>query len=188
MRVEQFHYRWIGGLVAPIQADVTLQPTNLQHYLFGAATVFTQMPDTPHLLAVDFDAETVNVSDQTFWRPLSFNHVASGIGERTYSSVAVIGSQQHLAAPGARQWVPQLLPNIYDYQPRTDHEGRIIPPPTTSAGLIGSLPLLLALAAFSGPARQLHTILTQSLGPGVWHGHSYPRDSKTSAFSLPCLS
>lgn len=182
LRVEQFNYRWIGGLVARIQADVTLQPTNLQHYLFSAATVFTQMPDTPHLLAVDFDAETVNVSDRTSWRPLSFDHVRTGIAERTYSSVSVIGSQQHLAAPGARQWVPQLLPNIYDYQPRTDDEDQIIPPHTTSAGLIGSLPLLLALAVFSGPARQLDTILTHFLGPGVWLGHSYPRDSKTSAF------
>lgn len=176
-QVEQSYYRWRGGVAAPIGVDVALQ-----HYLFGAATVFTQMPDTPHLLAVGFDAETVNVSDQTSWRPLSFDHVRSGNAERTYSSVSAMGPQQHLAAPGAPQWVPQLLPHIYDYQPRIDHEGQIIPSHTTSAGLIGSLPHLLALAAFSGPARQLDIILTRSLRPGVWAGHSYPRDSKPSAF------
>lgn len=148
---------------------------------FGEVTVFTQMPDTPHLLVVSFDATTVNVNDQHVWLPLSFQHVLVGNSDTRYSSVQVAGSQRHLIAPGARQWVPQLLPTIYDY-PRTDHEGRSLSTSVTSAGLIGSLPLLLALAAFSGPENQLDTILTHCLRRGVWASHTYPRGGKLPAF------
>ena len=180
LRVNQFLYRWERGVVTPTENDAALQPANLQQYWFDAATVFTQMPDTPHMLAVGFDAETENVRDRTTWRPLSFNHVRIGYNTpETYSSVSTLGSEQHLAAPGAPQWVPQLLPEIYNYRPERDHEGRIIPPRLTSAGVIGSLPLLLALAAFSGPASHLNPILTRSLAPGAWIRHPYPRDGKT---------
>lgn len=153
-----------------------------QQYLFSEVTVFTQMPDTPNLLAVNFDAATINVSDRCQWRVLSFEHVPPiGSSGTNYSSVQVAGSERHLAAPGARHWVPQLLPTIYDY-PRTDHEGRSLSASTTSAGLIGSLPLLLALAAFSGPENQLDSILTQSLQPGVWASHTNDRGGKLPVF------
>lgn len=163
--------------MAPAGTDVPPQ-----HYLFSEATVFTQWPDTPHLLVVSLDAERVNVNDHITWRPLSFEHNRIPNTDRTYSSVVALGSQQHLAAPGAPHWVPQLLPSIYDYQPRTDQAGRILPTSLRSAGLIGSLPLLLALAAFSGPESQLDTILTQSLRRGVWVGHMPPRGGKLPAF------
>lgn len=162
--------------MTPIATGVTPQ-----HYFFSEATVFTQMTDTPHLLIVNFDAETVNVNERANWRTLSFEHVPTGNADRIYSSVSATGAQKHLAAPGARH-VPQLVPGIYDYQPEIDHEGRTIPTSTTSAGLIGGLPLLLALAAFSGPERQLDLILTQSLRRGVWISHAYPRGGKLPAF------
>lgn len=150
-------------------------------FFLSEVTVFTQMPDTPHLLAVSCDATAVNVSDQHVWLPLSFQHVRIGNSDTKYSSIQVAGSQRHLAAPGARQWVPQLLPTIYDYS-RTDHQGQSLSTSITSAGLIGSLPLLLALAAFSGPENQLDMILTQCLRRGVWASHTYARGGKLSAF------
>jgi hypothetical protein len=181
VRNHEARYRWQRGLVTPVGPEVSFRWNNFQQSFFDAVTVFTQMPDTSHLLAVTFDATTTNVCDYTRWRPLSFDHVPSGNAGTTYSSVSVTGSQQHLAAPGAVQWVPQLLPQIYDYQPGIDPEGRNIPPSTTSAGLIGSLPLLLAMAAFSGPLRQLDVILTGSLRPGIWVPHEYPRGGKVCA-------
>lgn len=162
--------------MTPVGSDVIRQD-----YLFSEVTVFTQMPDTPHLLAVSFDAATINVSDQHRWLPLSFQHVRVGHPDMTYSSVQVVASQQHLAAPGARHWIPQLLPALYDYQ-RTDNQGRSLSTSVTSAGLIGSLPLLLALAAFSGPENQLDMILTQCMRRGAWVSHIHPRGGKLPAF------
>lgn len=176
-------YRWRNGEVTPAGNDVTLQPANLQQYLFSVATVFTQMPDTPHLLAVNLDAQTVNVQDIITWRALSFDHVPCGNTSRKYSFVSTLGSQQHLAAPGAPHWVPQLLPQIYNYRQQINHANQVIPSHVTSAGLIGSLPLLLALAVFSGPESRLDRILTRSLGRGTWIGHSDMRDSELPTFS-----
>lgn len=152
-----------------------------QDYFLSAVTVFTQMPDTPHLLAVSFDATTVNVSDQQGWLPLSFQHDRIGNPDTIYSSVQAVASQRHLAAPGASHWVPQLLPTIYDY-PTTDHEGRSLSTSVTSAGLIGNVPLLLALAAFSGPENQLDVILTQCLRRGIWVEHPFARGGMLLAF------
>lgn len=171
-------YRWRAGVV-------TLAGSNVpppQHYLFDQATVFTQSPDTTHLLVVGIDALTANVNDHTSWRPLSFEHVRTPAADRTYSSVVVLGSQRHLVASGS-SWVPQLVPEIYE--PRAGYEGPS--KSATSAGLIGSLPVLIALAAFSGPETRLDTILTQSLRPGVWANHTYPRGGKLlTLLPLPC--
>lgn len=175
-------YRWCGGVATPIGTDGPFQPARLEPHLFNLATVFTQMPDTPHLLAVNFDAGAVNVSDITTWHNLSFRHVSGGNALGTYSSISVVGTHQHLAAPGAGHWITQLLPEVYDYRQRVDHTGQIIPPSTTSAGLIGDLPLLLALAAFSGPQTRLNQILTRSLRPGAWDPHMFIRDGKLYAF------
>ena len=162
--------------MTPVGSDVIPQD-----YFFSEVTVFTQMPDTQHLLAVSFDAATINVRDQYRWLPLSFQHIRIGHSDTKYSSVQVVASQQHLAAPGAPHWIPQLLPAVYDY-PRTDHEGRSLSTSVTSAGLIGSLPLLLALAAFSAPENLLDTILTQCLRRGAWVSHMYPRGGKLPTF------
>jgi hypothetical protein len=168
-------YQWRGGRVTRIH------PARLEPYLFGTATVFTQMPDTTHLLAVNLDAGAVNVSDHTIWRNLSFNHISSRNGLGRYSSIRVLGDQAQLAAPGARHWMTQLLPTIYNYQQQVDLRGEVIPPPT-SAGLIGDLTLLVALAAFSGPQPQLDQILTHCLRPGRWEPHQLVRDGKLCAF------
>ncbi|KAI4137427.1 MAG: hypothetical protein L6R39_007297, partial [Caloplaca ligustica] len=121
-------FRWMGGRVEEIDSSSlgTLIP-------YKAATVFTQYPDTHHLLAVDFDAETKDVADEPGgWKVLSFNHrPLPGAQETYYSSIALFGAEQQLAAPGSTQWVPQLLPKIYDY----DSSGSATSTPK-SAGLI----------------------------------------------------
>ncbi len=138
----------------------------------SAATVFTQRPYTPHLLAVNFDAETRDVAGEPAgWMELSFNHTKRDRNS-TYSSLDLFGVEAKLASYGSPNWVEQLLPNIYDYQ-AVDNQGHPIPPGTQSAGLIGSLPLLIALAAFSAPQDLLVEAL-RSIQPGEWHPHGYP--------------
>lgn len=150
----------------------------------SVATVFTQCPDTPHLLAVNFDAQTRDVREQQGgWKVLSFRHIEKD-PNNTYSSLDLLGDQAHLAAHGSQNWVPQLLPNVYDYQ-EVDLLGRPISPKTRSAGLIGSLPLLIALAAFSAPQDVLADAL-RSIQPGEWHPHGHPsgRSEYDSSYTL----
>lgn len=131
----------------------------------SAATVFTQNPDTPHLLVVPFDAQLTHAyQNNGGWRPLCFRHVQINNTEHTYSAVSAIGDRQHIAAPGSHHWMPQLLPKVYDYQAGS---------PRIQAGLIGSIPLLIALAAFSAPPAALMGVLTTCIRPRQWQPHQY---------------
>lgn len=166
-------YRWVGGRITRV---TSLESARLgSRELFAAATVFTQMPDTPHLLAVPFDAERENVRDHPAgWRPLSFNHVPiHGDTRRTYASIVNLGVEALIAGTGSPHIVGPLLPTVYDYHPPIDSNNRPIPSERDHAGLIGSLPILLALAAFSAPPGLLDLTLTGSVSPGAWNPHSF---------------
>ncbi|CAF9930660.1 hypothetical protein IMSHALPRED_008245 [Imshaugia aleurites] len=131
----------------------------------SAATVFTQNPDTPHLLAVPFDAQSTHAYENNGgWRPLAFRHVRIGNTQRAYSAVTTYGDRQHIAARGSPHWMPQLLPSVYDFQTGS---------PRIQAGLIGSIPLLIALAAFSAPPAALGAVLTRCVRPSAWQPHQY---------------
>ena len=134
------------------------------HQPHSIATVFTQNPDTPHLLVVPFDATRTNVLEYPGgWRPLVFRHIQTNT--RTYSAVSANGDRQHIAAPGLAHWMPQLLPPVYN-----DQSGSF----RVQGGLIGSLPLLIALAAFSAPPNVLVGTLTNCVQPMAWHRHQFP--------------
>lgn len=154
---------------------VTELPRNALPY--QVSTVFTQYPDTPHLLPVGFDAEKKDVRTESpgDWKPLSFRHYPAAVSNRngTYSSVETFGDRQQLAAPGSRDWFPQLLDNIYNYCPPLNTHSEPIPPKTESAGLIGSLSILLAMAAFSAPENRLVQVMTGNIQPGRWIRHTY---------------
>ncbi|KAL8648411.1 MAG: hypothetical protein Q9226_006008, partial [Calogaya cf. arnoldii] len=154
---------------------IAAETLNKQRSPYGVATIFTQWRDTNHLLAVTFDAEKKDVAEEYGgWKVLSFDHVPhSGTQPSYYSSVGVAGEQQQLAAPGSPAWTPQLLPTIYDYDPKPN------PPQPASAGLIGNLPLLFALPAFSAQPDQLSQVLTSFMHPNRWHKHGLPHGRKS---------
>ena len=93
--------------------------------------------------------------------------------DRLYSLVDLQGDEQQLAAPVPQEWINKLIPCIYKYDERS-------PPTPEFAGLIGDLPLLLALAAFSAPPEQLNSVLTQNIQPGVWLPHTHRHGCKIS--------
>ncbi|KAL8723014.1 MAG: hypothetical protein Q9225_000631 [Loekoesia sp. 1 TL-2023] len=76
-----------------------------------------------------------------------------------------------MAAPGSPHWMPQLVPAIYDYDPG---QATTRPSPPSSAGLIGYLPILFALPAFSAQPHMLSQVLTRHLRPNTWLPHNYP--------------
>ena len=155
--------RWEGGRNFIVPANDPIQRADLDEYVYRAATMFTQYPDTPHLLTVPFNARTRSV--RLFgrgWQVITFNHIQVGNSNRYYSYISSQGTEQRLPAPGSPHWTPQLLPTWYDSDPR--HATRI------QSGLIGELPLLFALAAFSTPPDSPEVLLS-SMRPGKWTSH-----------------
>ena len=156
-------FHWRGGTMTQIAAHEEVGHPLGQ--FFSAATVFTQNPDTPHLLVVPFDARRGDVAGYPGgWRPLTFRHVRIPNTQHAYSAVSANGDRQHIAARGSPRWMPQLLPRVYDDQSRSTR---------IQAGLIGSIPLLIALAAFSAPISFLPSMLTNCLRLQRWHPHQY---------------
>ena len=159
-------FRWRGGTMTHVAShDLVNHPVGEIH---DVATVFTQNPDTPHLLVVPFDARRRDIL--TFpraWRPLTFRHIPIQNTQHTYSAISANGDQQHIAARGSPRWMPQLLPRVYDKQSQSRST-------KIQGGLIGSLPLLIALAAFSAPVSFLQSVLTNCVRPGRWQPHQYP--------------
>ncbi len=157
--------RWMGGRFSPVAADDPIHCVRLGHY--RTATVFTQNEDTPHLLAVPFDARERHVRDApNDWRPLTFNHERISGTDSYYTYVSCIGAETGVAARGSAHWMPQLVPDWYQYRPHHQQT-------RGQAGLVGELPLLIALAAFSAPPTDLRVLFT-SVKPGAWHSHAHP--------------
>ena len=172
-------FRWMNGNMTHIRPDDPIGRS--LHHVHSAATVFTQTPDTPHLLVVPFDAQRTNVVEYPGgWRPLFFHHMRID-KTRRYSAVSANGDCQHIAAPGLTRWMPQLLPPVYDYQSGSG-SARI------QAGLIGSLPLLIALAAFSAPPNVLVGVITNCIQPMAWRPHQfqYPSGRKCHPIYILC--
>lgn len=156
---ELYLFRWSGGRIHQIGRALPLGAH------FDSATVFTDHVYTGHLLAVELDAQETDVaSTDQGWRELSFNHEPEGNSGRFYSYVDVLGLEEKIAAPSAHL-ITQLLPSIYNCQ-QAD-------PLVTNAGLIGSLPILLAMAAFTAAPAQLATVFTRYVQPGVWQNHQH---------------
>ena len=147
-----------------------MRPETLRGYIYRTATIFTQHDNTDFLLAVNFDVRTANVPENNNgWRSISFNHQpVPNSSNRYYSYVSAVGAERRIAAPGGKHSIPQLLPGTYD----------CLPPPNGAAnqrvhaGLIGCLPLLFALAAFSAPPHAINTVL-QAVRPRAWRSHQY---------------
>ncbi|KAL8632951.1 hypothetical protein Q9189_001360 [Teloschistes chrysophthalmus] len=159
--------RWEGGKATEPSKDDICRKTKMK--LYDAATIFAQS-ETDDFWAVPSDAETQDVKEHYGgWKVLSFDHERQqGTNTNsTYSSISTAGDQSRLAACGSPEWMSQLLPRVYDYDSvRSDQE------PATSAGLIGSLPLLFALPAFSAPPGHVAEVLTEHLRPNRWNPHN----------------
>ena len=149
---------------------------------YDAATVFSQARGTDNLLTVPFDARTRNVSECGHdWKCLGFEYKPAQNGD-TYASLAFIGEEEGLPA-NVPAW-GKLIPQPYRYQ-KTNDKGNPIPSETSCAGLIGKLPLLIALAAFSAQPDGLRNALTTSRSEsGRWVPHNFT----TGRQSLPSLA
>lgn len=87
-------YWWEGGRITRIPGNALTGRTELGQH--SSATVFTQRPDTNHLLAVNFDAERRSVAHESGgWKVLRFDHIAQD-RRSTYSSVNLSGAEPNM--------------------------------------------------------------------------------------------
>ena len=156
---------------------------------YSCASVYTLFPENRH----KFFAVNVDITKTAFthWYPVGFHHLPlEGHGTMKYSQVDFAGEYDHLAAPhrSPDNWVRDLFPDHFQYRPQSDQEPH--DPDPTSAGIIGRLPLLLALAAFSTVEECLQDVLLHSLqnvhGQRRWipHGLGNGRESFFHGFRL----
>lgn len=171
--------RWEAGRITQVPSNHPFQGTGLDRNVYQTATVFTQYPDTPHLLAVPINAKTNSVQQQfgRGWQCITFNHIPVGNSNRYYSYISHRGGEQTIAAPSAHHWTPELLDPWYDSKD-AQHATR------RQAGLIGELSLLLALAAFSVPPASQHH-LVNSIAPGKWIRHRQDTGRRFAEFLKP---
>ena len=166
-------YRWKDGVVtlvpstqvAWLNQGTPLHTARTCTSLHRTATIFYQH-DAREFLAVEFDAQQDNVrSNPPGWHRIGFAYDRDPRDpNRRYSYLHVAGDEPCLPAPGSSLAIQQLFPESYHYDP---HSGPN--PPINSAGVIGQLPLLLALAAFSRTGPNLHSTLTNNLRKNTWH-------------------
>ncbi|KAF2647821.1 hypothetical protein K491DRAFT_685214 [Lophiostoma macrostomum CBS 122681] len=96
------------------------------------------------------------------WHPLRFDH-----HDRSYASF-VTNAGQHNTLRVQREdqaWAKLLLPDIYHTPMRTED--------TRYGGLIGELPIFLALIAFSTSREYLPSVLPRVFSQGSWVVHPY---------------
>ena len=172
---ESYRFLWHAGSMKYLEEKSPLgriDETKLSVY--RSSTIFTQRQDTPHLLAVSFDAREKSVCKQQHgWTNISFRYKPAAGGARTYAYLTVLGQERQLAASGPEFQIPQLLPHIYNYEAKYDHHQKIVSPGTSHAGLIGELTLLLALAVFSAPIGRERQVLVNCVKPKMWRPHEF---------------
>jgi hypothetical protein len=100
-----------------------------------------------------------------------------------------VGDEQRIAAPAPPHWENQLISPVSNYKDHRVGDAQQKQQAGLQAGLIGELPLLFALAAFSAPAEMITQVLTTCIQPGAWREHPYklPVDRMSCLYS-PCCS
>ncbi|KAK2779102.1 hypothetical protein FQN53_001538 [Emmonsiellopsis sp. PD_33] len=135
--------------------------------------------ETSHFLGVPFDCraesveQIVRTKDARYgWRRVMFNHIEADNRNRWPISVMKFDAEHNvLAAPGSVKWIPQLVPESYNYNQ--------VNVSTTRTALAGSLALIIAFAALSGPApeNQAEVIrpfkAIESFKPPEWESHTW---------------
>ena len=123
---------------------------------------------TDHLLITDIDAAAKDVSQEGCdrkWSRLYFHHMRVTPKESCYyTELGFMGMEAFSAAPLPACITPQLLPSACN----DTRQDRI------NGGLVGKLPLLIALAVSSASREYLADVMTSCIRPGRWRPHKIP--------------
>jgi hypothetical protein len=110
------------------------------------------------------------------WRKISFHNNVTN-----HQCLSLIGynyNRDQLGATGSPAWMPQLLPEVYQYHGTT--------PSHRTCQLAGNLSLLLGLAAFSipreTPIEEIGALLRRTNSGTEWAGHARTTGSMTECY------
>ena len=163
-------FRWTGGRMT----QMTTEALNKECTLHSVATVFIQRQDTANILAVPFDARKNDVTeDSGGWKDLSFEYTHRDFSWGSFVEITLAGGPRRIAVAEQSPWM-KLLPAAY-----IENDSESILRRGVNPGLIGSLPLLFALPAFSALPDQLSYVLTNFIQPNEWHAHELPPGCKS---------
>jgi hypothetical protein len=156
-------YRWLGDGDAELVEDDE-RPEKLER--FQVASVFFQARQD-NFLAVLKDCTKKDIGNEPHgWCQISFHHQPG-----LMSMVDIGGDRFMLAAPAnGCSWMPQVLPEVYNYDTRNPRLGK---PPGPPGGLCGRLSLLIAMAAFSAPVTHAETVVSQYFRGNTWTRHPF---------------
>ena len=154
-------YRWRSGAASIVSQNDLAYVRIAQipgQYQYKAATVFTQVPSSQSFLGVEFDARYSNIDPDYRWEKLMFTHAHRPAGQGYYSELGIQREYYQMATGTNSNWQQDLFPQQMHCPANTQNAAN-----RHNAGLTGSLPLLLAVIAFSGPQQQLANILQNCL-------------------------
>ena len=175
-------YRWKDGFVS--EASLTHPASQQPLQLYDHTAIFTAFPDTLHFLAVGYDKQDPKKYHEAGWKELSFTHASTENPNHGLSILGIHLSEYHLMAPPSPNtfgWIRDLFNEQYRYHPQHHlQDGQ----PVRSAGLTGTLTLLLALVAFSCLPKDMDYVLKYSLALGRWIPHRRMNGSKASFLPL----
>ena len=158
---DRCRFRWQNGSLSVLGSD---DPIMRQQWTRrSTASVFPQSA-AGQLLIVNIDVTEQDVSESYYgrWTALNFRHIKVEGSKRSYYSYLDFVADQAVTAARVRNHVvPQLLPEIHNSR---DHRRE-------HAGLIGKLPLLVAIAALSGATNVRNAIMRACVQPSRWARH-----------------
>jgi hypothetical protein len=153
-------YRWLNGVSERLPDDYPRPKKK-----FEVASVFFQARQNNFVAALR-DCTREDISDGPYgWIQISFRH-HSGLSE------VDLGAEKFLLAAPAdgSSWMPQVVPEVYNYDTKTPMAKEYKGPP---GGLCGKLSLLIAMAAFSAKEEHAEAVVSKCFSYGEWKRHQF---------------
>jgi hypothetical protein len=152
-------YRWrVGG--SEIVDNIPRPEKTVE-----VASVFFQ-PRQENFVAYSKDCTRYDIArDDYGWCQIGFHHHPGYMSE-----VDIAGESDVLAAPAnGSSWMPQVLPEAYNYPIRNPAKSFTGKP----GGLCGRLSLLIGMAAFSAKEEHAEAVVSQCFEFGKWNKHMF---------------
>ncbi|WPH03922.1 Hypothetical protein R9X50_00680500 [Acrodontium crateriforme] len=160
-RYSTFSFYMNGGNIYVYPQDATLHTVG-----DGSGNQHRTHNNNASRSSTDSEGEGPQVED---WRSLSFNWHHGPTHRSSYATHR--GEQTTLQCHRANQmWARQLIPNVYLAPPNRQPPAEM----PLNCPLLGDLPIIIALIAFSVPPNQVHLYLANCFRE-QYHGHNVAR-------------
>lgn len=177
-------YFWCRGVVSEASSDVVhkikTHRTTSMFWVHGCQA-FLHIPVDCTEVAVKVAMGGPEKDMPLHWEKITFYHV-----EYQNKCLSVVGyryEKEELGAKGSPDWMPQLLPLVYEPHGPTQY--------TESSQLAGDLSVLLSLAAFSTPptteVQTIGELLRRTDEGTVWGGDGLTGEGSKMESQLPKL-